>query len=289
MVTKKLFYKLLHRMVPGFGAVLVSLSFSVSAQTIQVHQLGSVPTLDGNGADWASIPANSIPLKTLRDDSVVEAKKVEVKAGYTANEIYFYIEWEDAEQNLLHKPYVWNETEGKYKRGPQREDRLAMQFQISGEFTSDWRNGGESISDMWHWKSVRSNPLGLVHDKIIQISDSRLLRSSEIRGNNGPVYVLRSSDAGDKLYTTRRYRKKDKPTMPKYLLNQNAAGSVADIQASGIWSNGRWHLELRRKLNTGHDDDVVFLPGKSVKGAIAIFDGSENDDHNFSGNLEFKL
>ena len=175
--------------------------------------------------------------------------------------------------------YIW----------PKSEDRLAMQFQISGEFTPDWRSVQESTADMWHWKSVRSNPIGLVHDKVIQISSSRLLRASEIEGHNGPVYVLRSSDAGEKLYGTKRYSKKDKAVMPKYILNPNASGSIADIRAKGVWSNGRWHLELRRKLNTGHDDDVVFRPGETIKGAIAVFDGSENDDHNISNTLIFQL
>jgi hypothetical protein len=281
--------KSIHLYILSLGLVLSSLSFAVSAQTIPVHKLSAAPTLDGSDADWASIPATRVSLTSLRSDSKVEAIQVEVKAGYNDSEIFFYFEWVDTDQNMQHKPYVWDEARGKYSRGPQREDRLALQFQISGEFSPDWRNVQESTTDMWHWKSVRSNPIGLVHDKLVQISSSRLLRSSEIEGHNGPVYVLRTSDAGDKIYTTKRYSKKDQPVMPKYILNPDATGSATDIRAKGIWSGDHWHLELRRKLNTGHDDDVVFLPGQTVKGAIAVFDGSENDDHNISNSLEFQL
>ncbi len=266
------------------------LSFVLSAQTIKVHKLSFAPTLDGNGTEWSSIPATTVALTPLLpDDSVVEARQVIVKAGYHGEEIYFYLEWVDAESDMLHKPYVWDEAKSKYVRGPQREDRLALQFQIKGDYTADWRSNQDFTSDMWHWKSSRSNPINLAHDKVVVQSSARLLRAAKIQGHHGPVYILRKSDAGKEIYTTRRYRKKSRLTMPKYILNEDSTGSITDIHAKGVWADGHWHLELRRKLNTGHDDDAVFRPGQSIKGAIAVFDSSENEDHNISTTLLFQL
>ncbi|MCP4432479.1 MAG: hypothetical protein GY806_16010 [Gammaproteobacteria bacterium] len=266
--------------------------YTVGADTLQivpVHRLHFSPILDGSGSEWASIPTVTIPLRKLVPDSIVEANNVMVKAGYDSDYIYFYFEWVDSEKNTLHKPYLWDEAKNKYLRGPQREDRLALQLAIKGEFSADWRSGNEFTADMWHWKSVRSNPAGLAHDKLLHISSTRMLRSAEIEGRNGPVYIIRKSDSGKSIYTTRRYSKKDKAIMPKYILNDNPSGSVADIKAAGVWSDGKWHLELRRKLNTGYDDDAVFLPGHALKGAISVFDGSENFDHNYSSELLFQL
>ena len=121
----------------GLGIGLGMLSLAASAQNIQVHKLNSVPTLDGDGADWAGINATTVALTPLKSDSIVEALQVEVKAGYSNDEIFFFIEWVDSEANKQHKPYVWDEAKSRYSHGPQREDRLAMQFQISGEFTPD--------------------------------------------------------------------------------------------------------------------------------------------------------
>ncbi len=106
--------------------------------------------------------------------------------------------------------------------------------------------------------------------------------------DGGSIYISRPSDAGDKIYKTTRYRLFDQPLMPKYLLSESPQGSVADITARGVWSQGKWHLELSRKLSTGNTDDVALpqRPGR-VAGGIAVFDHSENDDHAVSDTLTF--
>ena len=53
-------------------------------------------------------------------------------------------------------------------------------------------------------------------------------------------------------------------------------GSKADIGGRGVWRDGRWVVEIRRKLNTGHDDDIQFKVPKQGSNyyvfALAIFD-----------------
>jgi hypothetical protein len=46
--------------------------------------------------------------------------------------------------------------------------------------------------------------------------------------------------------------------IPGRILSAPAGPSWNDIQARGQWINGVWTVELARKLNTGHDDDIQF-------------------------------
>ncbi|MDH3639159.1 MAG: ethylbenzene dehydrogenase-related protein, partial [Gammaproteobacteria bacterium] len=193
-----------------------------------------------------------------------------------------------------HKPWVWDQKAGKYVTGPQREDRFAMQFAMEGDYSSDWLSGNVFKADMWHWKSVRSNPLGLAHDKHTIISTSKLAlpKVRVFDSNNGDkVYIARPSDAGDKLYKIKRYHKYDKDVMPKFRLAKvPPKGSAADVEVKGIWNDGKWCLEIRRKRDTGHvNDDVVFPSTGTVVGGIAIYDHSVDDDHVVSDNLVFQF
>lgn len=269
--------------------LLSFLSPQIFAETIPVQKLSQAPTLDGQGDDWISIKPTKVALHSQQANSVVKAQHIFIKAGYHQDDIFFYFRWPDNKENISHKPYIWDETSNRYIRGKEREDRLAVQFNIKGDYTTDWKTGNSFTADMWHWKSSRSNPIGLAHDKSMTLSSEGLLRSAKMEGHNGPVYVLRSSDSGDNLYKSKRYSKKIKDVMPKYILNKHATGSIADIKAKGVWNEGYWHLELRRKMNTGHNDDAVFEPGIEIKGGVAVFDGSENVDHNISNTLIFQL
>jgi len=66
-------------------------------------------------------------------------------------------------------------------------------------------------------------------------------------------------------------------------------GSITDVKAKGVWKNGMWLLEIKRKMDTGHPDDVVFVKGKAVKAGIGIFNHSETDDHTISETLIFQF
>ncbi|MET0014903.1 MAG: ethylbenzene dehydrogenase-related protein [Sedimenticola sp.] len=263
---------------------------ALPAEVINIHPLFAVPNLDGKGDDWEKVPEVVIPLRPIVADSVVEAREVRIKAGHIADSVYFYLQWVDSEENREHKSYIWNRQKQRYVRGPAREDRCSMQFEMDGEYTTDWLNAEYFKADMWHWKSFRSNPLGIAHDKMTIVSTEPLLRSAQLKRPKGGIsYVIRPSDDGVQPYTTKRYRHLQKQTMPKYQLNHEVSGSVADIKAKGRWSDGVWHLELARKLDTGHDDDVKFRLGESVKGGIGIFDGSNTGDHNISDTLIFQF
>lgn len=278
------------KIISALYLLFISTTTAADHQVIKVHSLSSAPVIDSQGEDWQAIPEHEIPLQSYTTTSKVDVESVQVKAGYHGGQVYFYIHWPDSEANLIHKPYVWNPDNQRYLRGPQREDRLALHFEMEGELTSDWREPKQFKADMWHWKASRSNPLGLVHDKFTIHSPNKLLRSSVVPGLSGHTqYVKRESDEGTKIYTTKRYRKEADPVMPKYILNAGVTGSVSDIKVNGKWREGRWHLEISRKMDTGYSDDVAFEPGTTVRGALAVFDSSESDDHSISKTLVFQF
>lgn len=273
------------------GALMVMIiSGPVAGETITVHRLAAAPVLDGNGADWSAVPGTVVALHKSKPDGTAATESILIKGGVHGEHVCFYLEWQDTSPDLLHKPWQWDSAQQKYVAGPQREDRLALQFATGGDYSTDWLSGNAFTADMWHWKASRSNPLGLAHDKSTTISAQKLLRAyTGTSRDGGALYIARPSDSGDKLYSRKRYRKFVADLMPKYVLSEAPNGSVADIEARGVWADGKWRLELRRKLNTGNPDDVVFTLGEATVGGLAVFDHSENDDHAISDNLTFQF
>ncbi|MBF0289044.1 MAG: hypothetical protein HQM14_14595 [SAR324 cluster bacterium] len=276
--------------------LMIGLSFfmllttNLSGQTIKIHHLTSEPVLDGLDSDWKGLSEVLIPLKKETSAFEDSVKELYIKGGVFGDSVYFFIRWQDETHDIVHKPFVWDQQKNKYVNGPQREDRLAIQFEMTGNYTTDWLSGNNFKADMWHWKASRSNPIGLVHDKMTTVSSLKMLRSYKTQDRQGKdIYFFRPSDKGSQLYITKRYRKKQQNLMPKYIINKEPHGSVADIKAKGIWTNKSWYLELKRKLNTGNADDVIFVKGKAIKGGIAVFNHSENDQHTISETLIFQF
>ncbi len=273
------------------SCLFMTISPAALAQTIIVFALTKAPHVDGQDSDWSDVPSHKVMLTPTRPNSDLESRELLIKAGHFQGQVFFYAQWPDNEENITHKPYVWDEEAQRYTKGTDREDRFALQFELSGEYSSDWANAKNFEADMWHWKAARSNPSGLAHDKKTTLSNTKLLRAASIpspEGNNR--YVLRASDAGTPLYRTLRYSGvKEQDVMPKYKLHPNPQGSIADVKAKGVWHDGSWHLELSRKLNTGHSDDTQFVLNQAVRGGIAVFDASSEDDHVISKTLLFQF
>lgn len=284
------FFKKFIPLLPGLLAIGYATAVWADWQIIPVSEIKKAPQLDGDGADWANIKANKVALHNSKEDSKLEIHSVDIKAAIHGDSVYFYAKWADPTHDTIHKPFVWDEEAGKYRHGPQREDRFSLQFLIQGEYDTNWLSGKEFRADTWHWKSSRTNPNGKADDKMTIVSLGKLLRAYKgVTGKGDPVYILRSWDEGDKNYTTTRYREKQEDIMPKYLLNKPGSGSSMDVDAKGVWRNGYWTLELRRKLNTGHEDDLQFVRGQEFTGGIAVFNRSQNDDHAISSVLRFRF
>ena len=286
-----------HRILFNKKSLLVSscflaglISTSVFAQTINVGSIAAAPTVDGSSADWSGITATSIPLQNNKASGKANIKSVSVKAAVHGDMVYFLMEWDDSSMDDLHKPFVWDSATNKYEAGKQREDRLAIQFAMSGDYDVNWLSGKTFTADTWHWKAARSNRAGLAQDKMTIIGKESVKKAYKGTAADGStIYIQRPSDEGSKLYTTARYSSKEKDIMPKYIPETSVTGSVADVKAKGVWKDSKWTLELSRKLNTGNTDDIAFVAGQTVTGGLAVFDHSGDDDHSHSSVINFQF
>ncbi len=263
-------------------------------QVITIKKLPSAPTVDGSSSEWASIPAVKIPVKPAYSGDEKNRYgdgEVQIKAGYFNDKVYFMVQWKDSTKNNTHKNYVWDKAQQRYRQGKDREDRFIFKFHISGKYSTNPLAGWPSVSDIWHWKAYRSNEAGLAHDKSHIISDTKIAKSKKYTAVNGKtIYFARPSDEGTSIYKSERYAEKAEDVMPKYIINSDISGSIADVKAKGVWADGMWTLELERKLDTGDQGaDVVFKTGSSVKGAISVFDAVGDWHESISDTLLFKF
>ena len=80
-------------------------------------------------------------------------------------------------------------------------------------------------------------------------------------------------ERGEAVEVTPQTTFKDGTTVPGYIL-ERPAGSRADIESKGVWLDGRWHVELKRALDTGHHDDVQFDITEIYRFGIAVCDNT---------------
>lgn len=272
---------------PAALACAFGLTFAVSmpAQaetTINAGALKAPITLDGEIDDWAGIAPVTVPLTDVGRKGGGVAS-VEIRTAVHGDMIYMLAVWEDSDASKLHKPFRWDETSQSYKATKIGEDRFMVSFPMEGPFTDNKLDGSEFTADVWYWKSQRSNTAGLAHDKNWRVSPESFGKAERFRGADGnPVYLKRSSDAGDKLYSSVKYDVKEGELMPRYKVNPAVQGSIADVKARGVWRDGGWYVELARKLDTGHDDDAVIPAAGAIEISFAVSNGTTGGDHSVS-------
>ncbi len=155
--------------------------------------------------------------------------------------------------------------------------------------------------DLWHWKAARSAPYGCADDGWLTVAGNPTgsYRETGRRYDTGAGGDVRNetADGSRPRYMLRPGRS---PAVPGVLLYEEAVeipadavfrpgdeipyrlplrpgGSRYDVKAESRHADGRWKLLLRRKLVTGHEDDVVFDPRRRYSFAIAVFDDSGAD------------
>ena len=259
-------------MTAGFG------SPAQAEQMLVAPKIDQAATIDGDAAEWNSIPAIVVPLTGNG-----KVSSVELKAAVRGDMIYVYAKWADSTESRLHKPYKWNDASQSYKRTRQLEDRFAISLKMSGDFSANKIDGSIFSADVWHWKAGRSDPAGIAHDKMHKVSDKPFKKGKKFKAANGKtVYVGRPSDAGDRLYRPVKFDAKQQDVMKRYEVNTTPKGSIADVRAKGMWRDGYWHLEFARKLNTGHWDDAVIPANGTIKIAVAAFNNVGGRNHSTS-------
>jgi hypothetical protein len=151
--------------------------------------------------------------------------------------------------------------------------------------------------DVWHWKSSRSGAVGFVDDKYWHTAD--MDRKDVGRyGDNGdsapytkniskdhthPLYLPKDDSyiinkggalmrEGALEYTEELAAKIPEGTLIPGVVVSPFEGDRGDVHCISDYKDGHHTLWMRRKLDTGNKDDVVFIPGESVAFAASAFD-----------------
>jgi hypothetical protein len=171
--------------------------------------------------------------------------------------------------------------------------------------SKEWKFATQTAAekgDLWHWKAARSNPYHSADDGWLTVAGnpSGSYRTTGRRadaGDGGDV----SNEPEDKSRPLYMQNPSITPSTPGFLLYEEAvkipqdalfktgdrityrmpkkpSGSRSDVKALGQYAEDGWTVMLYRKLDTGHEDDVLFDPRKEYSFAMALFDDS-GDDH----------
>jgi hypothetical protein len=292
----------------------------VNAQTTISVGTGT-PVLDGvlNSGEWNAT-------------SITTSLSVTLNAMADGQYLYMSAQWSDATESIAKNRLTYDGSTWT-KSGD--EDRIAFIFDmgVNGTDGADCQtmchipvmstNGG--TVDLWHWKAVRSNPMGFVDDNYIDAVDRHgdpgtSAATDNILLSNGRPSFMSITDPG----ANADFLTKDDEAfnafdpfgvMTSQTVNKSAAfdtnfvfangdfvsgylqrvsdGDRATVLAAGKWDSGVWTVEFKKPYaGTGFDFTVV--PGSSVKFTHEIFDneGSTHWTNGFNATmltLDFSL
>lgn len=269
---------------------------------IPVGMLPAPPKIDGDlsewgGAGWIKVPVKPAVAKEDRvklgldpeDKNVTGSLTVQMKAGVADGKLYLAVKWPDDKADLDYQGWAWKGD--KYViDGKRRDDMFAVRFHMEGQYDYSMLTTEKTYKvDVWLWSAGRSNPAGVAEDMVHLISNQPIddVAEYEIPGK-GVVYIKKNRDSGTPPYENApKPKAREGDLVPSVRQTGKAAGSVADVDAKGVWKAGNWSLEMGRKLNTGHPDDAVFQPGKKLIGQIAVFNRGSSENKSVSDILSF--
>jgi Ethylbenzene dehydrogenase len=178
----------------GVGGGMFALD-RATLPVLEVPRVSGAPTLDGRADDPVWAEASPVEIETESGANLGNGTSlVEVSAVATAEEIFFKFRWEDPTRSFKHLPLRkteagWRVMQMQYDIEDEDgfyEDKFGVLFNRSPEIGGGGTVhmgphphaglpesfGGRglhytvdgSIADLWHWKSVRSQPSGIMDD-----------------------------------------------------------------------------------------------------------------------------
>jgi hypothetical protein len=269
-------------------ALAVTATFAPALNAAEIEKLVAAkitqpPTLDGKAVDavWQSAKPVEVVAKGVMPKTRGTSSTVTLRAAHTDTHLYLLVQWTDATRSDSgHKTWVWDAAKNAYIEDADREDALSIAFEHTGPFTADMLSGDEAMWDVWHWKAFRTNPQGFAMDR-----SHRYFKSQPaVKANKHPAkdgsdeWIARPEDAGDTVEKKQAAPTENKGARVPQYLPGTPTGSAADVRAKGAWADGKWTLELARKLNTGNKDDTAFDLSRAYKFAVGV--------HNDTGDMD---
>ncbi|MBE0491773.1 MAG: ethylbenzene dehydrogenase [Sulfurospirillum sp.] len=299
---------------------------------------GSPASMDSNDVAWVkgktlTILVDQKPYQPANYKGIQDTS-VDLKSLYDAENIYFRVEYADPTQSLERYPWIkqadgtwkmkknydetghentyyedkfamfWNiNTKGFDKKGCAIACHIAKDGKINGysekapgrKYT---RNLKETI-DMWHWMSVRGEPVGHNTDQFVDSTDNGKTnknwgrKGDEIisggykdnvnKEKTAPIFMSKNKDhkefwilESDKVPFVDTFKAGD---MIPSMIVAPMEGSRGDVASKAKWENGKWTLVFKRALVTKHPkseiQDVQFNDlKKEYSFGVAVFDNT---------------
>jgi hypothetical protein len=306
----------------------------VSAKTMSSISIDGAIDSAWEKATAVEVDVNKLPYQPNNGYPGMTETTVTLKSLYDNENVYFLVQYNDATKSLERFPWVkqadgtWKQKMAKDNTGHDNtyyEDKFAIFWNINAAGFAKkgcaiachmsengmtngikdksagrkFTNAGETI-DMWHWKGVRSNPVGQVDDQFVDSdgpdTNKNWGRHGDVKTGGGyknnttkdkskPMYMNSKMTDENKYYVHPDLKTKFVDTfktgdvIPGITLSP-FSGPRADISAKGVWKDGVWTIEMKRKLVTTGDksniQDVQFSDlGKSYNFGVSVFDNSQ--------------
>ena len=284
----------------------------------------TAPAIDGVAdAMWEDIPA--IAISTVGGANA-GSHDVTIKSLYSGDSVYFLVQWEDPTYSQQRFPWV-KQADGSWLQlndGSDHdetqyyEDKFAFIWNINNSISGFNQAGcmvtchvGEAnkaygnkytqsegeIGDIWHWKSVRSNPEGYIDDQYLNADrwsedNGGAGRHSDAKDSGGYVNNVNEDGTGPAFMSPNGansgYWIKDSQKVPfvdtfvegdevaGIIVSKPVGGDRGDIASFGEYAAGMWTVEISRKLVTGSATDVQFDDlSASYYFGVAAFDNAQ--------------
>jgi len=277
------------------------------------------------------VTVDNTPYRPSNGYEGLTSTEVVIKSVYTEDKIYFLVEWDDPTMSLERFPWekqadgTWKQLTNKDDTGHDNtyyEDKFAMYWNISTEdfdnkgcFASCHLNAddlsagrkytpgeGQTI-DMWHWKSVRSGPVGQFDDQFVDSTtdpseNKNWGRKGDTKTGGGYTNNIDSEtglpkwqDPVSGTVVDNKYWILDEEKVP-FVDTYNAGDQIAgiivsafegprgDIFVTSNYYNGKWTLEIERNLvTTGENSDTQDVQfsdlGDTYNFGVSVFDNSQ--------------
>lgn len=320
-------------------------SSAVAEDTLVSSRADAGPVLDGNvDPVWNDAPALTVPVSGGWAGSLT----VSMKSVHDGNNVYFLLRYSDPDKSERRQPWVKN-ADGSWTKVPAKtpgwsswsakdpnaayEDKLAMIWNINDSIAGfnesgctvlchwtgppqprKYTNAPGEKGDMWHWKAVRTAPVGQVDDQYVD-DCTNVAACDEYGRHSDPKTGGGYSDNKATGVSTPVYSSPTQPAPPYYIMNgektpfsdtYSSGDEIAGILVSAITGDRgqiasgssydeathTWTVEIGRALVTPSQTDPSVNSPNDIQFddlsdeyhfGLAIFDNAQIEHSTSSG------
>ena len=299
--------------------------------TVVAVKTAAAPNMNALAADPAWAQARPLAIDVSDGANFGGAGKTSgtLKALYTGDTLYMLVQYRDPTFSQRRGPYQ-KQADGSWKKlsdpadkggddNVYYEDKWAMIWSIDNSikgfeeqgcavlchlgqgkpYGNKYTNSPGELGDIWHAKSARTVPLGLVDDQYVdhtrfdaQKEPNAGRKNEDAQGDYTPMKLVngkpefmanggKAANAGGSYWIKRgeetafvdNFKAGDE--VASYLIN-GVKGDRADVVIAQKWESGVWTAVVSRKLVTGSKYDVQFKDlGARYPFGFAAFDNAQ--------------